>query len=409
MEPNHTEELAGLESLGNSQVVNNIGDFLSLEDLGLKPDPSNEFINLDRVEEEKTPTTPVDDLTSIQEPTTVEVVEGAVELPVIKKDENEDLDSLHGLEEGETEIETNVQVTSTNSEYKTFLKDLISEGLLDDIEAFETEEGQVSFEDMDIDRETLLSIIKNSQDEKLKTVKETSIDVNGVSEFTKKLIEIEKHGGNVQQALDTYESIKRPIDTIDMETPLGQKAMCYLRLQAQGIDETTAKDLIKSYEYAGTLEEKALAAKEQLNSAFEQSIEQQKQIAIDEELAFKQSLKTYRVSLDNVLKDQNLSDTHRRKMLDIATKLDDSGEVELDRLLDDFRKNPVNAVDLLLFITDKEGFIKKKAEVALKEERKSTLRTVNIIPKGRTGSLKLDEQESKIKGDDYLFDLSKIK
>ena len=69
----------------------------------------------------------------------------------------------------------------------------------------------------------------------------------------------------------------------------------------------------------------------------------------------------------------------------------------------------IDAADLLLFVTDKEGFLKANAEELLKEERKKNFKTINIIPKGSGGSLKLHDQAPKEKGDDYLLDLSKIR
>ena len=407
METNHTDELEGLEGLGNSQVVNNISDFLSLEDLGLVTNPDADgFMSLERTEEVSTSATP-----EIKEENILpgELGEAGVELPVISKGpEDIGLDSLEGLDKGEETISEPI-LSEGGTDYKTLLTELITEGLLPEIGAIATEDGETPLEDVVINKEMLIAIIKSNQDEKLKSIKETSVNVEGVSDFTKQLIDIEKHGGNVAKAIETYQSIKDPIETIDLETPIGQKAMCYLRLQSQGIDEPTAKDLIKSYEFQGILEEKAYASKEQLDRAFEASIEQQRLDAIEEDKAFKASLKNYRVSLDNVLKDRAYSDTHRKKLLDIATKLDGKGEVQLDSLLDDFRRNPINAADLLLFVSDKEGYLKKSAEEVLKAERKSTLKTVNIIPKGTGNSLKLHEPAAKERGDDYLLDLSKIK
>lgn len=405
MENNHTEDFVGLESLGNSQVVTNISDFLSLEDLGLVNDPNKDgFMSLERTED------PITTKVEIKEE---EVEEGTatqkeVELPIIPKTPEETLDNLEGLDKGEEEVSEPI-LPSQGTDYKSILTELIGEGLLPEIGSIQTEEGEVALEDMEIDKDTLIAILRSSQEEKLKSIKETSISVSGVSEFTKKLIEIEKHGGDVQKAIDTYQTYKDPIETIDIETPLGQKAMCYLRLQAQGIDEETAKDLIKSYELQGTLEEKAFASKEQLNQAYEASLEQQRLDAIEEDKAFKASLKNYRNSIDNVLKDRAYTDTHRRKLLDIATKVDDKGDVMLDNILNEFRRNPIDAADLLLFVTDKEGFLKANAEELLKEERKKNFKTINIIPKGSGGSLKLHDQAPKEKGDDYLLDLSKIR
>jgi hypothetical protein len=405
MEENHlTEDFSGLESLGNSQIVENIGTFLSLEDLGLKPgDGDEDYIPLDNVNLTTDPTEPVEPVKP--EGTTTTTTE-VVTQPTVTEDVT-GLEGLNALDEGVTTDGDDIIPTSGETNYKSILQDLISEGILPEIGSFETPDGDVPFEEMEIDKESLLFLIRKHQEDLKEEMKSSSIDVNGVSEFTKKLINIEKHGGNVQQALETYQQVKHPIETINLNDPTGQKAMCYLRFKAQGIEDGMAKDLINAYELKGILEEKALESKEQLDVAFNQSIIEQEELAIKQEQDFKAALKTYRGTLDSVLKDQQVSDTHRRKLLDIATKQTPQGDFELDVYIENFRKNPIDAVDLLMFVTNKQEFIKKKADELIKEERKNTLRKVALIPKGRTTNLTVPEQ-STTKNDPYLLDLSKL-
>ena len=101
----------------------------------------------------------------------------------------------------------------------------------------------------------------------------------------------------------------------------------------------------------------------------------------------------------------NLSETHRKKLLDIATKEGEDGNFELDKLIDNHRRNPLDAADLILYLTDKETFINNKAKKLLDEERKKTLKTISIIPKGKS-EINLTEKK---KGDDLLMSLDKLK
>lgn len=403
MENHTTEDFAGLESLGNSQSVTSISDFLSLEDLGLIPGQEEEYIPLNDVNKTTSSNTPP--ATPAAEP--AKGAEPTVELPIIPKEEDGDLGlgSLEELDKGIEDIEEPI-VPAGDTNYKSILSELIAEGILPGIEAFETEEGEVPFEEMDIDKETLLALIKQNQEDLKEELKSTSVDVNGISDFTKKLINIEKHGGNVQQALTTYQQVKHPIETLDLNDVAGQKAMCYLRFQAQGIEDSIAKDLINAYEMKGVLEDKALESKEQLDNAFIQSIAQQEELAIEQEKQYKAALKTYRATLDNVFKDQDISDTHRKKLLDVATKQTEEGDFELDILIDNFRKNPIDAADLIMFVTNKDEFIKKKSEAMVKEERIKTMKKISVITKGKSSSLAVPEAGTK--RDPYLLDLNKL-
>lgn len=408
MENHTTEDFTGLESLGNSQVVTNMSEFLSLESLGLKEDTSSQdFIPLDAVNKTTTKETILE---GKEKPSTSTEETNKIVLPDLKetKELGEDL-GLEDLDKGVVEEEKKgIIPTQTTTNYKSVLSELISEGIIPGIESFQNEDGtEVPFDEMEIDKETLLTLIKDHQDEIKEELKNNSIDVQGISDFTKQLINIEKHGGDVQQALETYQQVKHPIETIDLTDIRGQKAMCFLRLQAQGIDENIAKDVIKSYELQGVLEDKAFESKEQLDDAFVASMAKQEQKAIEEEQSFKTALKTYRATLDNVFKDQAISDTHRRKLLDIATKQNESGDFELDNLIENFRKNPIDAADLIMFVTNKEEFIKNKASIALNEERKKTLRKISVIPKARATNTSVSEKTIKDK-DPYLLDLSNL-
>lgn len=234
--------------------------------------------------------------------------------------------------------------------------------------------------------------MKHNQDSLKKKLTENTVEIDGVSDFTKKLISIEKHGGNVSSALKAYQTIKEPLSDLDLSDVRGQRAVCFLRLQQQGIQGDEARDLIETYELKGVLEDKAIQYKEQLDTAFEAWMQKQEEEAIAKDKEYKESLKEYRTSLNETLKsfnDFNLSETHRRKLLDIATKQNEDGIFELDNLIDEKVKNPVEVADLLLFLTDKDKYIEVKSKEKLDQERKKVMSRINIISKSRNTDVDL--------------------
>ena len=340
--------IEGLESLENSQSVSNIADFLSLEELGITESTKSPD-GIDLPEVEKVEEKPTEDL--------IVPLEG-----LEKSDLTIDLDEVN-----EAPIE--------GVDYKSIVKDLIDSGTWEAIGAFETEDGEVAFEDMNIDKDTFVALMKHNQEELKNKLTSNTVSTDGISEFTQKLINIEKHGGNVQQALQAYQTVKQPLESIDINDVKGQRAVCYLRLQQQGITGEEAKDLIETYEIKGVLAEKATNFKDQLDAAFNEWMLKQEEIAIAEDEAYNETLKKYKSSLNEVLKNAKefeLSETHRRKLLEIATKEQEDGTFELDNLIDNHRRNPIDAAELLLFLTDKDGFIQKKSKALLDEERKKT-------------------------------------
>lgn len=384
-------QLDGLENFGNSEVVSDISDFLSLEELGHNVNEvSSDDINLTETEinsKKGDNNTPIsDDIIPLEKDTTTTSTEDI------------------NLEEDE-----NIQVTPNTLDYKSIVQELVDGGIWEPIGAFDTEEGEVPFEDMNIDKDTFVALMKHNQEELKEKLTSNSVSIDGVSEFTKKLISIEKHGGDVQKALQAYQTIKQPLESIDINDTKGQRAICYLRLQQNGITGEEANDLIDSYEIKGILEDKAIAFKSQLDEAFNNWVTQQEQAAIDEDRKYRESLKTYKASLNEVFKSSkefNISETHRKKLLDIATKEREDGLFELDDLIDNHRRNPVDAAELLLFVTDKEAFIKAKAQKLLDEQNKKVFKTINIIPKSKTG-VDLSGKSKKI--DDVIIPLDNLK
>ena len=384
METTQTITPEGLESFGSSEAVSNISDFLSLEELGItEPVGSPDGINLDEVERPTKEDTP------------------DVILPL------EQLGEGDGIDLGEQEL----PVSTSTSDYKSIVKDLISNGVWEPIGAFETEDGEVDFEDMNIDKDTFVALMKHNQEELKSKLTSSTVSIDGISDFTQKLISIEKHGGNVQQALQAYQTVKQPLESIDVTDVRGQRAICYLRLQQQGITGDEAQDLIETYERKGVLEDKAVVFKEQLDTAFNDWIAKQEEAAIEEDKAYKNSMKAYKSSLNEALKavpEFNLSETHRKKLLDIATKEQQDGSFELDSLIDNHRRNPLDAAELVLFLTDKDTFIKNKSQALLDLERKTALKTINIIPKGKSG-VELGSKTKTNSDDAMIFPLDKLK
>ena len=389
-------QLEGLENFGNSEIVSDISDFLSLEELGHNIDEvSTDDINLTEVELNSKK---LDKDKDVSNPIIPLEGEGEGEDSIVISTEDIDL-----------EEDKNVKVAPTTLDYKSIVQELVEGGIWEPIGAFDTEDGEIAFEDMNIDKDTFVALMKHNQEELKEKLTSNSVSIEGVSDFTKKLISIEKHGGNVQKALQAYQTIKEPLETIDINDTKGQRAICYLRLQQNGITGEEATDLIDSYEIKGILEDKAIAFKSQLDEAFNNWVSQQEQAAIDEDRKYKESLKTYKASLNEVFKSSQefkISETHRKKLLDIATKEREDGLFELDDLIDNHRRNPVDAAELLLFITDKESFIKAKAQKLLDEQNKKVFKTINIIPKSKTG---VDLSNKSKKLDDVIIPLDNLK
>ena len=292
------------------------------------------------------------------------------------------------------ELDDTIEITESGLDYKSVINKLVDSKLWQPIEGFEAEDGtEIPFDEVDIDEETFIDIFKQKLDEEKTKLNEGKVSVEGVSEFTKKLIEIEKNGGNVQQALESYQMYKHPLDGLDLSREEDQQAAVYLKFQAAGLKDKEIIDVIKAYKSNGELEDKANEAKLELDSAFEQQLSALNQEAIDRKTQQKEALKTYRNDLGENLKTFEVNDTYRRKLLDIASKEDTNGRFELDNIYSEKRRNPKEAAELVLFLTDKEEYIKQVTKEVVRERDLGTMKKLKLVTKGAKSSIKIDTKE----------------
>lgn len=317
------------------------------------------------------------------------------------KDEKINDDSTINLEPSDIDIESD-----KNLKYKEILSNLVESGIIDDIEAFDVEGEEIPFEDMDIDADTFIDILKIKQEELKEKLLENKVSTESISDFTKKLIEIEKNGGNVQEALLSYQKYKNPIDTLDLTSEEDQQSVIYLKLQASGLEDRDIIDIIKTYKSNGDLSDKAVQAKEDLEKAFNKQMEALNQEAIERKQRYEESLKTYRDNLSKNLSKFSLTDSYKKKVLDLATKQDNNGKFELDRIYAEIRQDPEKATDLVMFLTNRDEYIKQLTEEVKRDSNLNVMKKLKLVPKGKS-SVNLSSNRNNVKDNNFI-DLDKL-
>lgn len=313
-----------------------------------------------------------------------------------------------GEDEGDDTPEEDKSTEESSLNYKSIITKLVESKLWDGIDAFETEEGeQISFEDMDIDEDTFIEIFKQkTQEEKTKAL-ENKVSTDGISDFTQKLIEIEKNGGDVQQALESYQRFKNPIEGLDLSKESDQQAALYLKYQSKGLEDSEIVRIIQGFKSEGVLEEKAVEAKTQIETAFTKQMEAINQQAVERKTQQKEAIKKYRNTLGEELKQFQLNESYKRKLLDLATKEGKDGRFELDNLYSELRKDPAKAAELVLFLTNKEEYLKQVTEVVRRQDKLDTMKTIKLVKKGKSSNVTIKPKEDKSKNKNFI-DLEEI-
>lgn len=318
------------------------------------------------------------------------------ELPlVVSKEKEEDI------------IEDIVLKDSKGIDYKKVLTTLAEKGVVDKIDAFETDEGDIPFDEMDIDEDTFATIIEQQYEAVKEKAAKDKISLAGNSDFTKKLIEIEKNGGSVQDALKIYQEVQNPLENIDLAKESDQQAVVYMHYKQKGLSDEEALTFIKSYKSSGVLEEKATEFKEVIEEKANKDLERINQEAEIRKQQHKEALKTYKTNLTETFKNFDLNSKFKSKLIDVATKPDKNGQFELDNMYNTVRKDPTKVAELTLFLTDPDAFYKYVTTKASNENKLQTFKRLKLTSKRGKSPVEIDAAGGESKNSNFI-DLTEI-
>jgi hypothetical protein len=287
------------------------------------------------------------------------------------KDEVEEEEETEESEVKEEEVADKV-VNESSSNYKELLKGMWGDSIDTIVQEVDGEEVEVSIDEMDIDEEMFQTIIQSKIEQERENAGKNKISTEGMSDFAKSLIEIDRNGGDISELLEMKKAYSDPLDNLDISTPEGQKQAIYLRKKAadpnQDDDEIIL--LIDAYEKKGILGDKAEVAERELREAFEMQVEARKKAAIEAQEARKKMLDDYKKDLKGQVSNQfTLNDNVIKKLVNIATKSDEDGRFELDSRYSEYRRDPQKAARLALFLLDEEEYIKQVSSKEVKNEK----------------------------------------
>lgn len=350
-----------------SAIIGGLDSFLE-EGVSFNTSPSKE-----KEQETKEEVTDISSLVSLENETETEV-ETDVEEEVEKTTEEVD------KEKPEPKVVEKPKVTE-GTDYKSLIKSLVDKKIFEGFDTIETEDGEIPFEDFDVDSETFVEIVKS----KIEEVKEqaSSNTTKGLSDFTKHLLEIEKNGGNVSQALETYQNFQDPLDSFDLTDEIDQQKVIFMKYHnVMGMERDVVIDLIDGFMSKGKLEDEAFKAETEIRGAINKQLDEINRQAVSEKEKKKEGLKLYRKNLGEKLNEFQLNENYKRKILDIATKEDETGAFQLDSLYYSQRNDPEKAAALLLFLTDQEEYKKQITNEEVRNTKLDTFKKLKLVTKG---------------------------
>jgi hypothetical protein len=297
-----------------------------------------------------------------------------------KPDPKEDEHKADPILDFETKIENTEIEPESSKIYRNTLKSLWGDEIGSIVQEIDGVEQEVSIDDIEFDEETFKSIFQSKIDEIQEAANKNKISIDDVSEFTKNLIEVENNGGSLKDLLDIKQKFADPLEGLDLENVEDQKTVIFLRNQAAGQSDADINRLIKSYESEGILSEMAEEADASLRTAIDAKVKAEvlksEQDKKEREELFKKYKTDIKTTLGNVFE---LNDKAKSKLVDFATKANKEGKYEMDIVYNEMRLNPEKAAELMLFMTDKDEFIKQVTKKAVVEKQLEGARKLKII------------------------------
>lgn len=309
--------------------------------------------------------------------------------PVVKVDEEEEpekkVDPILGeIPEGDAKPEVE---TESSILYKNTLKSVFGDTLGSLVQEIDGVEQEIALEDLEMDSELFADILKSKLEEVKEDARKNTISSEGISEFTNKLIELERNGGDVRSLLEVKQAYSDPLEGLDLDVVEDQKEILYLRGKAAGQSDKDINLLIEIYESKGLLESEAAEAEKSLRAAIDAQMERAIETAKENTRIKEEQFKEYKKGLKENLNKFELKDGAKAKLLDIATKPNKDGKYDLDEAYNAWRMTPEKAAELALFLTDKDEYIKQVTKTAIKEKQVEIARKIKIIPRTTGGTV----------------------
>lgn len=352
---------------------------ISLEALASTSDDYQEFnetIN-DQIKKAQIPVGKVEDNLSLHTPEEDETEEEVDETIILNTETTE-----------ETEENVEVVESEDSKRFKALLKKTFGDlGVIE--QEVDGEVVEFNLDDIEMDEETFESIISQKIEQEREQAQAGKISVEGISDITKAMIEVDQKGGDLANLLNVKQNFYDPISSIDMSTDEGKMQMVALRLSAKGLSQEDISIQLEGIKAKGVLDESADRAEEELKTLINQALDNEKAKAAEQAKAVEEERKAYKSNLKQSLSSFELKDSVKNKIVDLATKVDNKGRYEIDNLYGSAMQDPEKAAKLTLFLLDEKEFIEQVTSKKVIQEKLSTLGRLRLIPK--KGSQQLEK------------------
>ena len=280
---------------------------------------------------------------------------------------------------------------------KSILEKMAKRGIIGDLKDMDiTIDDQpvdlASITDEDEILDIVESLVKSQREDLLKD----KVDTSSISDFMRKMIEVDKAGGNVGALLDTYRKLQEPVDNADLTTREGQLAVIHHYYKMLGMSDDDIKDNMELMEGKDDdyVEAKARKFDSVIKERMGSMVEQEKKKAEERKKEAMEMMKTYKKGLRTAVSSKfQLSDSMVSKAVDFVTKVvDKDGRVGIDVAYTNAIKDPNTAADLVLFLMNKDEYLKQMTNKSNMEVKRNVIKLVSSAKAGKGGTSRPEDE-----------------
>lgn len=293
-------------------------------------------------------------------------------------------------------------VVTPSSEKNSIVKRYLEDGYWEDvIVKIQTEDGtekEVPISELeDVDDDTFKQL-KDAQENLKKTDFESKyISKEGLDEKTLKLIEIARNGrfDEIQDLLKVQTEIVHPLQGLDTSDEKVQEWIVAQTLKNQGLDDIVISNTIKQYKDNLILDQKADAVVQQIDKMYNEQVDLKLKEVEQQKIAEKENQKLFKKSVSEQYKSLQINDSLKKSLIDSATKYDEYGISQTDKLYYEAKKDPEFFAEINFILNNKEEYNKYKGIKVANETNKKNFITIMRTEKKSSSQKQMEEDNNR--------------
>ena len=315
----------------------------------------------------------------VQEEETIETTE------LDFSEQEKEVEQKEVVEEKKPEVQEQLKVEEQPEESTFFklTKKLIDSGKWSDAE-IEDEEGNTIklSEYKNLSEDEYFELLEQQKEAEKEEITSKYLKADDADEDKKRIASIVLNGGDLKEIFQSPEQLIKPFDESlgwDLDNEEHQYAIVYQEYLAKGFSKERAKLNADADLKELTLDIKATEIVKYRQKDYSDKLQKIETDLVAEREAERERLKTYKTQLSKEYKEQKLPETLSKRLIDLATKENSEGELLIDEMYNKVMQDPKEAKEVILFLADREAYLKTKMLETKKEVELTTFKKFNLI------------------------------